>query len=315
MRALFCALLLWSCPILALDIVIANKPESDQDRRNDYSFDVLREALRKTEAKYGPFEFRLADMVMQRASLLRSASNPAFQGENDRLLFEIKRGELVNVAPLVTRPEWEKEALPVRIPVDMGLMSYRIFLINRQDQSKFSAITNLDELKHLRAGTGETWSTYRILQQQGFTQVPFNTYEGMFQMLAARRFDYITRGVNEAFLELHGRREKYPEMAIEESIALFVPSPRYFFVSPAHPRLAKRLEDGMKIMVRDGSLKQIFLHHYGQMVEETHFCQRRIFRVDNPLLSKETPLDKAEYWFNPWRAITGEKPFCQNQKP
>lgn len=310
MRAMICTLLLWSTALLAHDLVIVNKPESEQDRRNDYSFEVLREALKKTQARFGSFEFRQADLVMLRAKLSHAASNPVFQASNDRLLFEIKRGELVNVAPQVTRPEWEKEALPVRIPVDLGLLSYRIFLINREDQPKFSAIQNVDQLKRLRAGTGETWSTYRVLQHHGFTQMTFNTYEGMFQMLAARRFDYITRGVNEAFLELDGRRDKYPGMAVEEDIALFVPSPRYFFVSPSRPRLAQRIEAGLKIMLRDGSLQDIFLRHHGQMIQSTRFCERRIFRIDNPFLGPETPLNKAEYWFDPWHAAPGKKPLC-----
>jgi len=114
----------------------------------------------------------------------------------------------------------------------------------------------------------------------------------------------------EAFLELEGRRDKYPGMAVEEDIALFVPSPRYFFVSPSRPRLAQRIEAGLNIMLRDGSLQEIFLRHHGQMIQSTRFCERRIFRLDNPFLGPETPLNKAEYWFDPWHAMPGQKPLC-----
>jgi len=305
MRLILLFILCWSTGLQAADEVIINRPSAAGDKRSEYTFEILRTALKKTEASFGAYTFKLANVHMQRANLA-SAPMPA----NDRLLHEIKRGELITVAALVTRPEWENEALVVRIPLERGLMSYRVFLIRRQDQTQFSALRNLSELKALRSGAGETWSNYRVLQHHGFTLIPTNDYEGQFRMLVNGRFDYITRGVHEAFVEIKQYGARFPQMAIEEELLLHLPLPQYFFVSPRHPQLAKRIEAGLKIMLRDGSFERIFQRHHGKLISAANFCTRRVFRIDNPFLGPETPLDKTEYWFDPWRATPGRKALC-----
>lgn len=298
-------LLCWSTSVLATDLVIVNRPSASGDKRSEYVFEILQTALKKTEARYGAYTFRQANVQMQRANVA-SQPSPA----NDRLLHEIKRGELITVAALVTRPEWEKEALVIRIPVELGLMSYRVFLIRSEDQPRFSHLRQIDELKALRSGAGETWSNYRVLQHHGFTLVPSNDYEGQFRMLVNGRFDYITRGVHEAFVEIANYDRRFPQMAIERDLLLHMPLPQYFFVSPRQPRLARRIEAGLKMMMRDGSFEAIFQRHHGKLIAAANFCQRRVFRIDNPFLGRETPLNQAEYWFDPWRDTPNRKALC-----
>lgn len=215
---------------------------------------------------------------------------------------------------VVTRPEWEREALPIRIPIDMGLMSYRLFMIREEDQARFSAIRTLDELKSLRSGVGETWSNYRILRHHQFNIVPTNSYEGQFRMLLAKRFDYITRGTHEAFSEIESYRERLPGMAIERDLLLHIPLPLYFFVSPSQPRLARRIEAGLRLMLTDGSFRNVINQNLGPLIKRARFCERRVFQINNPYLSNETPLDQPALWFDPWRASPGNKPLCTHGK-
>lgn len=297
----------WSAVLSASDLVIVNRPYAPTDKRNDYAYALLLQSLQKTITEYGPYELRLASLELPRGNATQA---PKFATSNDRLLHEIKRGELVNVAMVVTRTEWEREALPVRIPIDLGLMSYRIFLIRKSDQARFSAITDLSQLKALRSGAGQTWSNYRVLQHHQFTLVPTNQYESQFRMLLAQRFDYITRGVHEAMSEIDTYGSRFADMAIEQELLLHMPLPLYFFVSPSQPRLAERIEAGLRIMLRDGSLQNLFKRHQGPLIERARLCERRVFRIDNPFLSPETPLNIAEYWFDPWHAAPGQKPLC-----
>jgi len=305
MRFFLFFILGWQNMLWAADAVIVNRPNTPSDKRNAYVYEILKTALKKTEKDYGPYTFRLANVLMQRGNFANQLA-PA----KDRLLHEIQRGEHINVAALVTRPEWEKNALPVRIPIDLGLMSHRFLLIRADDQALFSGIRKLEELKALRSGARANWSNYRVLQHHGFTLVPFDDYEGQFRMLVNGRFDYITRGVHEAFVEIKQYGARYPKMAIERDLLLYMPLPQYFFVSPSQPRLARRIEAGMKTMLRDGSFHEIFQRHHGAYLKPETFCGRRIFRIDNPFLSKETPLSQHELWFNPWRAAPGRKALC-----
>jgi hypothetical protein len=311
MRILF-LILLFGCTFLqANDLAIVNRPYRDDDHRNAYAYELLLQALQKTIPQYGQYELRMANLGLPRGNV---TSPPAIASTNDRLLYEIKRGEIVNVAIAVSRPEWEKEVLPIRIPVDMGLMSYRIFLIRADDQARFSALENIEQLKALRSGVGETWFNYRVLQHHGFTIVPTSNYEGQFRMLLAGRFDYITRSPLEAFTEIDLFGKQFPQLAIEQNLLLYIPLPTYFFVSPSQPQLAHRIEAGLRLMLRDGSYQKIIRRHLGAIMEQTHFCERRVFRLDNPFLSRETPAGPNAPWFDPWRGNAGAKPLCAPAK-
>jgi len=52
--------------------------------------------------------------------------------ERDRLLIEMVRGEIVNVTAQATRDSWESRLIPIRIPMDKGILSYRILLIKKR---------------------------------------------------------------------------------------------------------------------------------------------------------------------------------------
>lgn len=289
----------------AADVVILNRPHSDFDPLDQYSTQLLQHALARTVAEYGPYEIRTSGYVMERGQFASSpASTLGFRAELDRMLIELKRGELINVTAQPTRPEWEAQLIPVRIPLDKGLFSYRISLIRQEDQAKFAAIRSLEELKRQPLGISPTWTVHRIFKQAGFNLVEGFTYDGLFEMLRAGRFSHLSRALYEAPLEFESRKGNFPELAIEKHLMLYFPLPRYFFVSPKHPKLAERIERGLNLMIRDGSFDQIFLDYHRPLLEQTGFCQRRIFRLDNPFLNQETPLGRKELWLD---ATPGKK--------
>ena len=51
-------------------------------------------------------------------------------------------------------------------------------------------------------------------------------------------------------------------------------------------------------MIDDGSFEKIFLAHHQSAIKRADLLNRKIFVLENPLLSPETPLDKAELWFD-----------------
>ncbi|MDB5274923.1 MAG: uncharacterized protein JWO58_3290 [Chitinophagaceae bacterium] len=274
----------------AMDVAILDAPVNEIDKRNDYTNILLTQILERTRAKYGPFRVEYAPSYMYR----------------DRLLTELQRGVVVNVTAKATRPDWEEsDLITLRIPVDKGITEYRIALIRADDQERFSRITDIEDLKKLTLGVGHAWSTRQVFQTLNFKYEAAADWEGLYKMLVAGRFDYFPRALSEVFVEYDDRKSTFPGMAIEKSMMLYFPLPKYFFVSPQNPRLAARIEEGFKLMIKDGSFDKLFLQYHQPLIDRADFCSRRIFRLENPLLSDKTPLNKAEYWYDPFRKRPG----------
>jgi len=269
-------------------VFIYPRSESAVDSQVVYDYELLREALEATVGTHGPFELRPSMPAMNQA----------------RAADEIAAGSaLVNVFARSTTIEHEQRLLPVRIPIDKGLLSYRVFLIRADMQPKFSAVNTLDDLRAYSVGSYGTWADTRILREAGFKVVTGDSYEGLFRMLVARRFDFFSRSADEALREFDERRELLPEMRVEESLLLHFPSTRFFFVrrSEEGARLAARIEAGLDRMIRDGSFDALFLKYKGPLIERAHLKTRRTFHIDNPVLSPETQAmrkQRPELWFD-----------------
>ncbi|WDE08353.1 hypothetical protein SG34_022405 [Thalassomonas viridans] len=256
-------------------------PESRQDARRDYFIDLLTLALKKTEPAAGPFE-------------LISYSAPMNQS---RALSTLNEDYGVDVVWTMTSSERELNYLPIRIPLLKGLLGHRIFLINRGDLDKFANISSIEELRALAAGQEYAWPDTRILRSNGFKVVTGYQYAGLFKMLADHRFDYFPRGMNEIWQEAPFYAGL--DLIVEPSIVMYYPAPIYFFVAKNKPALAKRIETGLRLAIGDGSFEQLFLNHPSnrEMFDKTRLAQRRIFRLENPLLPEKTPLDNASLWY------------------
>jgi hypothetical protein len=267
----------------APDLYVLDHNFSRADTRDRYTLHLLTAALDASSARFGPYLLRTATLDMER----------------DRLLREMVQGELVNLSAQITSPEWERELLPVRIPVDKGLAGYRISLIDGRRQAQFSAIRTIEQLKRVALGAGRQWSSAAAFQRAGFAVVTGSSTAGLHSMLAADRFQHFPRGMEEALYEREQYIHRFPHLALEQSFAIHLPLPRYFFVTPGQPRLAERLEHGLHALLADGRFDRIFHDFYDGVIEQTGLRKRRVFKLDNPTLSPQTPLGHKAYWYDP----------------
>jgi hypothetical protein len=265
------------------------RSESATDSQYVYDYELLRQALEATVASHGPYTLRPSDAPMNQA----------------RAADEIAAGSgLVNVFARSTTIDWEQRLLPVRIPIDKGLISYRVFLIRAEMQPRFAAVRTLDELRAFSVGSFVTWADTRILREGGFNVVTGDNYEGLFRMLIAQRFDLFSRSADEAYREFDERRALLPGMQVEDNLLLHFPTTRLFFVrrSDEGQRLAERIETGLNRMISDGSFDAHFLRHKGALIERAHLKSRRVFHIDNPFMSAETQATRKtrpEMWYDP----------------
>ena len=276
-----------SPPVFADKVMtyIYHPPESSLDVRYIYHWEILRTALEKTKPKWGPY----------------SMTPSAFMTEQ-RQAFELKNatGKLT-VMYLSTTPDFEKTLVPVRIPVDRNLGGYCVFLIRREDQPRFAAIRTLDDLRRFSYGLGLGWIDVDILRANRFNVVTGSSYDGLFEMLINRRFDIFLRAAVEVLDEYDRRKASLPDLHIEEGIIFYYTLPMYFWFPSTREgrRLAARAEEGMRMMIADGTYDAIFDKHQRQKIMRLRLKERRIFRIDNPNVGPETPLRDNRLWFDP----------------
>lgn len=192
---------------------------------------------------------------------------------------EIKNNGVINLMWDGTNLQRETELYPIKIPLLRHLNDYRVFLIRAEDKERFAAITTLDQLRTLKAGAGVNWPSTAILKANGIPVVTSIAYDYLFPMLRAKRFDYMPRGVYEAFNEQ--RMNTVHELVVEPTIFLHYEVPFYFFVSRSNVALGQRVERGLRIALRDGSFDRLFrsIPAFAEAQAEIDARKRRIFEL------------------------------------
>lgn len=271
------------CAVAQDPLVIKIRPfrkNLDHPER-EYKYQLLQMILDRTVAEDGPYRIALIE--------------PTTQG---RVIEMVNQGDVSLIMTMTTR-EREDTLRPIRIPIYKGLYGYRALIIKRADKDRFAAIRSLDALKGLWAGQGQSWPDYEILKANGFQVIGAPLYDALFQMLARGRFDYFPRGLHEPWVEV----AEHPDLdlIVDEHLIIHYPAPGYIFVAKDNAALAERLERGFKAAIGDGSFDALFSAHPDmvQVLENANLAERLIFRISNPLLSPETPLDREELWYSP----------------
>ena len=268
-------------------IYIYHSPESKDDVRYNYHWEVLKAALEKTKQEYGPY-------IMK----------PAVRMSEKRQVEELKTGEKLSILIKAASQEHEKMFIPVRIPLDKGLIGYRVFLIHKDDQPAFSAVKSLEELKKFSVGQGLGWSDVKVWRANGFKVVEGSDYEGLFAMTVNRRFGFFSRGIVEIIDEYEQRKNKMPDLHIEETIAVYYPWPFYFYFPKSEQgrKLAARVEEGLLKLFEDKkTFDPLFLKYHGEALKRHNLKSRKVFRIKNPLLTPETPLNDERLWYDPYK--------------
>lgn len=266
-------------------LVVKIRPfrEKNIDHTKEYKYQLLDLVLGKTVSADGPFRIEVAG----RETIPQS-----------RVVELVDRGDLTLIAVMTSR-EREEKLLPVRIPIHRGLWGHRIFIVNGKDLGKFAAIQTEKELKALWAGQGHDWPDTKILKANGYNVATSPNYHGLFAMLEQGRFDYFPRAVSEPWREVEAEKER--GLVVEPALLIQYHAPAYFFVSKQNQALAERIKRGFETAIRDGSLDRLFNTHWyiQDMLKKANIQKRKIFRLKNPLLTPETPLDRPELWYQP----------------
>ena len=191
-----------------------------------------------------------------------------------------------------------EKLIAIPFPIDKGLLGWRIAMLRKKNQHLFSKVAQLEELKAFSAGQEYDWPDVEILKKNQLNVMLSSTYESLFYMLQAERFDYFPRSVIEIWNEL--KQHAKLDLVVDQHIALYYPTAEYFFVSKRHPEFAKDLEMSFEKIIKNGQFEKLFQKHNHQAIKRSKLKERKIIYLNNPLLStKHLPLQRSELWFRP----------------
>lgn len=244
-----------------------------------YSEGILRLAL-----SYSPDEY-VFESVVNTTSQMRSVQN-------------LNSG-LTDVLWVGTSDVLEKQLLPIRIPLYRGLLGHRIFMIRNGTQHLFDDIETLNDLSRISLGQGSEWPDTTILEANGLKLVKALRYHNLFPMLEGGRFDAFPRGVQEPWAEIEARPDM--NLTVEKNLVLVYPMPYYFFVAKENRELQREIGNGLEKAIKDGSFDRYFFNSpiIKAMLDKANLKSRKAFYLTNPMLTPETPVDRAELWLDP----------------
>lgn len=211
---------------------------------------------------------------------------------------ELLQSGAIDVIALGTNIEREATMQPIKIDILRGIVGFRIFVIRAADQERIERLDEQSLKKQLTFGLNSQWADLPIMRANGFTVETSTSYENLFVMLAGGRFDAFPRGLNEARREVEERKERYPQLAVEQTKAVYFPFPVYFWVSRENTALAQRIERGLKLSLADGSFRKLFETYHATEIAMLAKEKRQVIRIANPILPAETPEPDTRWWWH-----------------
>lgn len=264
----------------AMQVIRYPRLSTAGDPHGEYILDILRQAISYSSQ---PYQLQGSRSTMQQA----------------RSIYELTSSQgTVDVLWTMSTDEREAQLIPIRIPIDKGLIGWRIALLTPENVNLFKRVKTAKDLEAFTAGQELDWPDVPILQSNGLPVKTSTTYETLFTMLRAGRFDYFPRSLLEVQFEFDGPIGK--NLAIDPHIVLHYPSALYFFVSPREPKMAEDIRSGLEEMIRNGSFEKTFQRYQQATIKGVNLKNRTIIPLRNPTLSPDKmPLNRPELWFKP----------------
>jgi len=251
---------------------------------HDYYTELLKLTLEKTRPTYGDYKMK---GVPPSTSLLRSLSD-AVANTYPNLAIEVGYEEKLTDSGMLTY---------INIPIDGGIFGYRVCFTNAAIKEQLKKVNSVNDLRKYTIAQGVGWVDTEILRANGLTVVEISNFEGIFKMVAAGRIDLFCRGANQLQPEAE-QFKSLTKLTYDESFVLVYPLPRFFYLNAKNTLAKERIQAGLQIAFKDGSLKALWNKHYQAGIEFSKLNQRKHIYLENPLL-KNLPPDYKQYFIDP----------------
>lgn len=254
-------------------------PLYEGDEGHKYPEALLKLALEKTGVRYRMVP---SQRIKQQSKALR----------------QLRENIEVNVVWSMTDRQREDDLLPIRIPIEKGLIGLRVMLTHKNKPFYNKVVSTLADLLVYSPVQGIDWPDTKILQANGFNVLGAQSHVEAKNLLSRQQADFYPRSVIEVLSELR-QEGADPDIRLKEGIALKYRAAMYFFVNKRNVTLAHLLEVGLERAIEDGSFDQLFYAHHSEMLELLALDEITYFELDNPLLPLKTPVLETKYWYKP----------------
>lgn len=270
--ALLACLCVSACSAMAATMEYRYWDWGKTKKRDDYQIAVLRLALEKTVPSHGPYAI---------TRVVQSFSTQRLRRE----VFEGKRVN-VHVGPWRVQDPANPYDRNIRIDIPMmgGLLGYRSLFVRRDDLPKFQQIERAEQLKALVAGQGRGWMDVEIYRHNGYRVDDHANLPTLLAMLLNNRFDYLPMSVMEVNSVLALNPQLAPRLALVPGMLIQYEFPAVFYVSASQPKLASRLEQGLAMASKDGSLSALLERSFRPELAALQRETTREFVLENPFL-------------------------------
>ncbi len=256
------------------------------------------ENQKTVEIRYAMNRFPAYPMELLQAALSTQGTEYKLVGspvsrQQRRSFVSVKEGGL-DITMSMTSQENEALLMPIRIPLYKGLIGLRLMILHEDNQSSFEKIDSLAKLSLFKAGQMHDWPDTQILESNGLKVYHSGSFEGLFKMLVAGRIDYFPRSI----IEIYGEVDERPNRGfyVDKNILIFYPTAFYYFVHPEKKSLADDIRRGLEVILKDGRFDDIFMKYHQAYLDKARLGNRKIVRLNNPLLPNKTPLIRKELW-------------------
>ncbi|WP_152625363.1 hypothetical protein [Cellvibrio sp. OA-2007] len=251
---------------VATPMVVRYYDRGLKDARHAYKFELIKRILEVTRPEFGDYR---TEPFGEEPSAKRQAM----------LISEGKILNLLWASPGTVIARADVTSVPVDIL--RGLLGYRVCLIN---PANFPDSKKLVSLNQLQIAQGLNWADNEIYKHNGIYPKQAPSFEGLFDMLAAKRYQCLPLGADEVMYSWRDKKNKYPFLAVEPNILIYYDYPIYLYISKQFPQLAQRVELGLQKLQRSGEFDQLFKQHHAADIAQLHLSQRKIFCLKSPYL-------------------------------
>jgi len=257
------------------DMMYSARSESNPgDTRHIYGNELVRLALDKTIDEYGPYRIQTTPS-MSFARAIESVKSNKYPNFFFGTPYDKKLLEGGNV-----------EA--IEFPIVLGLLGYRVCFYPIRQKNPVTTHLQSGEFKNLIHGQGASWIDVDILRHNGYRVYEVASYDSLFKMTAAGRFDLFCRGANEVYDEYLKHKDR-PGLAFDHTFSFHYPMPVFFLMNSADQRAIERLKKGLTKSYEDGSMQKLLLSHYGDSLDFIQLHNRKIITLENPFLEGLDP--------------------------
>lgn len=223
---------------------------------------VRMERASETDNPVITYRKELLEKALQAAGkpyTIKSCDFPASISSDARVRYGVNMQPYCDVIATSAGGKASRELALVPMPLYLGGNGYRVFMASQQGLAKVAKVRSLPQLGQLTIGSGSDWPDSDIMADAALQVVRDDTAL-LFELLAQKRFDLLTRAIYEVGSEFRqiGLEDG---ILLEPKLMLHYPNDLFFYVAPQRKDLQQALSTGMKILYCNGELDRHLREH------------------------------------------------------